>query len=1699
MAKIKKFGTFGGVFTPSILTILGVIMYMRLPMIAGEAGLFGTLGIILIAHLISITTGLSVSSIATDKKVKEGGTYYIISRSLGLPIGGTLGIALFVGLSFSVSLYLIGFAESFLGYWDMPMDINHIRVAGSIILLIVTIITFISTSLAIKAQYFIMAAIALSLLSIFFGNHDFAPAEPNFWGDGEGISFMVLFGIFFPAVTGFEAGVSMSGDLKDPKKSIPVGTISAIAIGLLVYIGLAFFFAYTVDGKMLATDPRALFNIALVPQLVIAGIWGATLSSALGSILAAPRILQSTAMDKITPRLFARGTGASNEPRNALILTFIIAETGILIGELDVIARIVSVFFITTYGFLNLSAAFESMTSADFRPSFKTPAWVSIIGSLACILVMIQLDFVAMIGAIVILGSLFLILKRRQLVLETGDAWSSVWTTLVRTGLLRLNKSEMNTRNWRPNIILFSGKDQARQHLVEFAKAFTGRLGMFSAFEVVETKEKELTKDQRYFSSSGKKDEFIIHQHRCRDIYDGMDEIARVYGFTGIEPNTVLMGWSKNEKNKGKFLNLIKKLAASDYNTVFLNYNAQKEFGKKSNIDIWWNGWGSNLTFAIFLLRHFTSAGDWKDAHIRLLVINNVQSRAEQIYKSLQKVLNNYRINFEIKIINNGIDNLPRQEIIIRESAQTDLTFIGILDKQFHKIDEIYDEVTVLTKNLGTFLLFNSSSSFESVDLGLEANQDNENQTIVKEDFVLPELQASKYQVINDDINKIDINGQKVLTLFFEKTFAPVFSGIQNINSELQSAESSVFSQLNKLKGIDDSYRLTKNLIKIKNDFYFKINRIFTELSSKHLEILKGEFESGIEWYVNRLDEDLSKYPYKLSIPYEKEDLKLEKTDPFRVKLFKLRKRLSHPFSKKTILGKIRYHEISEYYLRNNRHLFLSSFLTKLQEEFSARLMENRLIIHAIDNLLEELLDKSKNKEECSQIIKNEQKAIEKNVKVLKEGLLHLKEQTLLRLLLEYRKNLQLMSTDMGKVDINFRFRRKSRSKKYYNELVQNNLSFTETWFEHISQQVNKIHMDVLLQSFKSRIKDKINELNLHIAQQLDNRYKAELGAIRSTLTKLNTSMDAISGLKISVDSFEENFTLLKDFDRLGDEILKLTDALPENITISSNNMEDADANEEPEALDVPLRKITRFYISSRFVGPTHDELEKISHSLKSSIFIIQDLLSLTRFNMENIPDDQADKAQLINSLITDAQQKILKEEEKIKFIIENIKGLFDASLQEVFIQLSAYKIPSTVAEYSRIIRENHGKMVLKTFDNIFERLKTFTNKSTARLLYSKSEGILFAKKIIESEKMSSNNQKILDLVEEVVPKKKVIDNLPQFYKNLFSGRSNISEDFWVKRDKDEVLFRTAVARYHSGFLGGIMIIGDRNSGKSAFSRNIASKLFKKDKVLNILPNPKGSSQVVDFIIELEKASNIRGSLEEIMDSLPRGTVFIIHDVELWWERSPEGWEVIRLLLKLINEYSNKFLFVANMNEYAFELMNKVVDLQNEFISIIPLRPFDSEELQEMIIRRHRSSGLKFIMNKHEEDDFSEIKMASLFNKYFDYSEGNPGTSLKAWMGNITKATKENIYIRPPHLPDTRVLAEMDEDWKIILVQLILHKWLTFDRIKKVFHSDDAQTKYVISSLLRVGLIRQINEEIYLVNSYVRPHLISVFKKEGLL
>jgi amino acid transporter len=350
--------------------------------------------IILFAHVISITTGFSVSSIATDKKIKAGGIYYMLTRSLGFPIGGAIGITLFVATALSISLYLIGFAESMLPviqelFGIQEITVNHFRLVGSIALMVVLFVAYVSTSFAIKIQYVILVLIGLSLISIFTGSSEGLKKGTDLVSNPN---FAVLFGIFFPAVTGFTAGVAMSGDLKNPSKSIPWGTMLAIFTGLAVYLALAFFLNASIDKDILTTNNNVLIQFGSIAFLVVAGVWGATLSSALGGILGGPRILQAMSLDNIAPKIFGIGHGVNNEPRNALILTFIISELGILIGDLNVIAEIVAMFYMAAYLFINISCFLEQWASPDFRPKLKIPLWVSFVGAITTFLLMVQLN-----------------------------------------------------------------------------------------------------------------------------------------------------------------------------------------------------------------------------------------------------------------------------------------------------------------------------------------------------------------------------------------------------------------------------------------------------------------------------------------------------------------------------------------------------------------------------------------------------------------------------------------------------------------------------------------------------------------------------------------------------------------------------------------------------------------------------------------------------------------------------------------------------------------------------------------------------------------------------------------------------------------------------------------------------------------------------------------------------------------------------------------------------------------------------------------------------------------------------------------------------------------------------------------------------------------------------------------------------------
>ncbi|WP_411895111.1 amino acid permease [Winogradskyella sp. A2] len=724
MPQKKKFGTFAGVFTPSILTILGVIMYMRLGWVVGNAGLIGAIIIIVIAHVISVATGLSVSSVATDKKIGAGGIYYVLSRSMGIPIGGSIGIALFVGTAFSIALYLIGFAESFNAYLGFGTEINDLRLTGTIALLGLTVLALISTSVALKTQFIILAAILVSIVSIFFGSTEFAPTTIDLIPSENAVPLEVVFAVFFPAVTGFTAGIAMSGDLKDPKQSIPSGTLYAIGVGLVVYIILAVFMAFTINSEVLRTDYNILMKIALFAPAVVAGIWGATLSSAIGGILGGPRILQAMSIDKVTPTFFSKGKGANNEPVNALFLAFIIAECGILIGELGIIARVVSMFYLTAYGFINISFFLESWANPDFQPTFKVKRWVGLIGFIACFVVMFKLDMIAMLVALAVISAMYFGLQRKEVKLQSNDVWKSVWENVVNKGLKKIDAQVEENTNWNPNIILFSGESDHQAYLLELCKTVSGRTGIVTNFKLILDKNNskpplkkidQIVRDEK-FKELG----IFARQIKVSNIYSGITSIASTFGFSGVEPNTIMMGWPKGLENSEEYSNMTQTLLHLDYNLLYLDFDIKTKFGNYNTVDFWWRETDSkNAEMMLNIARFIIASPKWNNTSVRVLFVNNNNVDVTVIQSKISKLVEDLRVLVAIKIINNAVEQKTFYKIIEEESITTDLTIVGIPDYDIEKQAEFVLKTNKLFDAIGSTLLVKAAHNFNELDLDL--------------------------------------------------------------------------------------------------------------------------------------------------------------------------------------------------------------------------------------------------------------------------------------------------------------------------------------------------------------------------------------------------------------------------------------------------------------------------------------------------------------------------------------------------------------------------------------------------------------------------------------------------------------------------------------------------------------------------------------------------------------------------------------------------------------------------------------------------------------------------------------------------------------------------------------------------------------------------------------------------------------------
>lgn len=727
-----KLGTFSGVFTPSVLTILGIILFLRLGFIVGNAGLGRALIIIAVANCISVLTSISLSAIATNLKVKGGGDYYLISRTLGVEFGGALGLVLFLAQSVSIAFYCIGFAEAVCAL--VPHSLVIPRIVAFVAVILLFVVAWLGADVATRFQFVIMAILGAALLSFYIGafmRWDASLLAVNWRPPENGMDFWVLFAIFFPAVTGFTQGVSMSGDLADPGRSLPRGTFMAVGVSILVYFSAAVLFAGTKAAAVLQHDYHSMNSIAAWSVLIDAGVIAATLSSAIASFLGAPRILQALASDRVFPFLipFAKGYGDSNNPRRGVLLSGGIALVTIALGNLNVVASVVSMFFLISYGLLNYATYFEARAgSPSFRPRFRYfDQRLSLAGALACLGVMLAIDPVTGLAAIAILFAIYQYLKRTAGPARWADSRRSWHLQKIRENLRGLAEEPEHPRDWRPHILALSNDPDHRRHLLQLAEWIGGTSGFTTAVCILTGQkgagrrrraaeaEEELRRDivRLGFSAFAR----VITISESSSV---LSALIQSYGVGALRANTILLDWyslAAEEEQESFYCRdrLLRdayrlgcNLLISGFRQDDVARNEQPATGRR--IFLWWQE-SATGRLSLLLAHLMTRCEQWEDARITVLTAEE-RFCSEEGSRTLAEEIEDSRIEVELQVLPGATF-----QQVLECSIRADFVFFPFKFRD-NRIISLMDKSAVdLVSNLPASLLVKAA---EDIDLDAE-------------------------------------------------------------------------------------------------------------------------------------------------------------------------------------------------------------------------------------------------------------------------------------------------------------------------------------------------------------------------------------------------------------------------------------------------------------------------------------------------------------------------------------------------------------------------------------------------------------------------------------------------------------------------------------------------------------------------------------------------------------------------------------------------------------------------------------------------------------------------------------------------------------------------------------------------------------------------------------------------------------------
>ena len=886
------------------------------------------------------------------------------------------------------------------------------------------------------------------------------------------------------------------------------------------------------------------------------------------------------------------------------------------------------------------------------------------------------------------------------------------------------------------------------------------------------------------------------------------------------------------------------------------------------------------------------------------------------------------------------------------------------------------------------------------------------------------------------------------------------------------------------------------------------MNRIVDDYSRKRLPRQKQTLDDGLTWLFSEERNLISSLPFKIHIIYSPSEFTSDAEDSASLKHYKFIRRIYSRLIGLPISQKIEFKEGAEVHLNHDYQETILKLLHEFRFNSYQAIVDFRSLVDTGFDTFR-TIEKHLNSEGKlpNKGIQQEEEKLRNTINELIDSHRQQRVDCRRSFIFSTRKIIQDICDDLTRIDAN---RRVQKRKKEIKKIEKNNgqilETFVESWHREQSYLFNVAKLDTILVAFRHRLITIVNRaldsIKLSVHTDITQKLNSAIQCFEELLQKNNVNSESLE-TSLHIHELKFEFDVRESVDDLDSEIRRALHDLPEKVeTLSNETITEFTKNQfyDLQIELISLRRLVEYVIQTELIGPIKREIDKLPDEIQRASSAAQDIIqvaTLSKSDPDFLTDLDYDISEDPKPVLKKGLDRLKKERQDIEHSSNEFFLFVTIQLKKTTEKLNPYHVTHAAGSYEHYIQRGHE--IRNSIITTKNRFSKYLGDQVIKTMYRLSENLLSAKHQSSSHSNGQNANRIFSLAESCSIKQDVQTALPFHYNQLFLSKYLITKELWIGRQEQFDLAEEAVSRFRRGYSGGLLVTGEANSGKTILSHFIAHRFFEKSKIYTVNPVEGGSIQVSEFKQCLQNSLQLPGEFDEILTYIPQDSAIILNDLELWWERSADGVDVIRVILDLIDRFSHRCLFIINVSSNALHFMQMVYKIDDYFFLSIPCRPFSTSELKDIIMLRHHSTGLKYKLNGESEERLSQWKQAKLFTAIYESARGNVGIALQTWISLIQQVDNNYVTISMPGDERIHLLDYLTSDQTVFLTQFILHKQLNLKRLIRLTEMDSQFVTHEINALKRLGLIVQKRRGVLELDRFVQPVLTRDMVKHGVL